>query len=190
MSDVIELSLLRAAILNPVQAFVYADWLEEQGELERAQEVRARTGLVRRTDISPAYDKRPKKEGEKNYGIGAAMLSLAVIGPKGAVAFSLFTQWYLEHVREELIERHLSGGDEFALNTLFRPQGADLGYHSRQPMREGDKPLDKKCPYLGGSPCYYDGSGLAAAALMDRLLVHGIDVVWEDLENRYRSMNW
>jgi len=150
-------------------------------------------------------------------------------GSKGAVQFLVFTQWMLPHVAKEQAERFWlrtlkfqgsrlgEGKKDFLqeLHIFYQPMAADLGYHSRVPMYEGQEPMgsvDYKlsmdeskeglekfqsgrtatdtftpCPYLDGAPCYYDGSGLNAERVLQILIEQGGEAVWKYLEDYYHS---
>jgi hypothetical protein len=129
-------------------------------------------------EILPAFDKR--KEG---YGIHGCDMRMVLKGEKGAVGFTLYTNWMLPHVEKELDAKiheqfpHLS----------CHPLPADLGYHSPTPHYEGQKSMGP-CEYLNGEPCYYDGSGLNAENIYHALLSRGSDGVWEELERCYNGV--
>ena len=44
------------------------------------------------------------------------------------------------------------------------------------------------CPYLDGQACYYDGSGLQAEPVFERLLREGSEGVWLALEEHYQKI--
>lgn len=140
--------------------------------------------LERRVEISPAYDKRDPHP-SKNYGIHGADMRFVLIGPKGAVQFLIFTGWHLPHVQKELDGKVETGRTPAR---LLRPMAADVGYHSRQPMYEGHKPIgDEPCPYLD-APCYYDGSGMRAEEVFDLMVEKGGEAMWEHLEGYYEDI--
>jgi hypothetical protein len=92
---------------------------------------------------------------------------------------------------------------------------ADLGYHSRVPMYEGQEPMGSTnykfdideskeglerfqstqtatgtftpCQYLDGAPCYYDGSGLHAEKVLQMLVEEGGEAVWAYMEACYHE---
>ena len=129
-------------------------------------------------EFNPGYDKRDPNP-NKNYGIHGMQIRFLLKGEKGATQFLLFTDWYPAHTQEEFFYR--------PRGSFYRPQptGADVGYHSPVPQYEGQETIHDACEYLDGSPCYYDGSGLAADALALEFLEHGDKVVWQRLEDRY-----
>lgn len=43
------------------------------------------------------------------------------------------------------------------------------------------------CEWLGGKPCYYDGSGLAAEEYFKTLVAEGSEALWEKLEGYYKE---
>lgn len=132
--------------------------------------------LERRVEFSPAYDKRSDEPG-KNYGIGAVVLRMYVIGPDGAVQFVAHTDWHLPHV-----DAHLRRN--FPQHPRGEVMAADLGYHSKVPQYDGQEVM-KECCDLLGCACYYDGSGLNAEPILDVLLREGSDGVWRELERYY-----
>lgn len=134
--------------------------------------------------LTPAYDKR-HKDPSKNYGIHGVNLLMVLKGEKGAVNFTLYTNWQLPHVTEEML--HDSRQRE-GIELFFMPMPVDLGYHSYTPTYEGQEPITNSCEYLNGKPCYYDGSGLNAQPIYEVLLNEGSDGVWRELENYYNEM--
>lgn len=136
--------------------------------------------LERRIEFTPAHDKR-HKDPYKNYGIHGVSLRFELIGPKGAVQFVLFTNWMLPHVEEELDARL----DREFPHLFCHPMPADLGYHSPVPLYEGQYFM-ADCHLLNGG-CYYDGSGLNAEPVYQRLLKEGGDGIWKALEDYYRE---
>jgi hypothetical protein len=132
--------------------------------------------FTRVIDMSPAFDKRSSVPG-KNYGIHGVDMRMVLKGPKGAVQFLLFTNWFLPHTQRELDEKHSS-------HSCCHPIPADLGYHSLTPMYEDHGSMGA-CEYLGGATCYYDGSGLNAEPIFEILLREGSEGVWKALEAYY-----
>lgn len=127
-------------------------------------------GFTRIVEFSPAFDMRSTAPAE-NYGIGSVKLRMILLGPLGATQFVLLTGWYLPEVQRELLTGH-SG--------LYP---ADLGYHSPRPLYD-DQPIFD-CDLLPGGKCYYDGSGLRAEGVFERLLREGHKGVWKALEEEY-----
>jgi hypothetical protein len=98
---------------------------------------------------------------------------------------------------------------ELSEHTLLQPMAADIGYHSPEPMYEGQQPIchilrepkfDKTtgkitpaiygdpviCPYVDNDiPCYYDGSTLNAEPIYQIFLKKGEEALWRELEKRY-----
>lgn len=65
-------------------------------------------------------------------------------------------------------------------------QAVDVGYHSPRPMYEEHSPMGS-CHLLEGD-CFYDGSGLQAEKLLERVMVNGEivdDLIWVFLEEYY-----
>jgi hypothetical protein len=133
--------------------------------------------------FEPGYDKR-STDPAKNYDIRGMSIRFVLKGERGAVQFLLFTDWYPKEVQEERFFRQR--WDKKARPYFFelQPIAVDLGYHAREPQYEGQEMMTESCELLGG-PCYYDGSGLAADPIRDRLLTEGDKAVWEALEQRY-----
>jgi hypothetical protein len=156
----------------------------------------------RLVEFSPAYDHG--REG----GCHGVELRMVLKGPEGAVQFLLFTNWMLPETREKW-------GPLPSDHPCVRPMPVDLGYHSPKPMYEGQEPMRHIykfpkfptnfetweggepgvygdpviCPYLDGDvPCYYDGSGLNAEPVFERLLREGSDGVWAVLEEYYEQV--
>lgn len=69
---------------------------------------------------------------------------------------------------------------------LFKPMGADVGYHSPVPRYASQKPAETDCKYLG-QPCYYDGSALSGRKLYEFMIEEGIEAMWEKLEEYHRE---
>jgi hypothetical protein len=139
--------------------------------------------LIREITIEPAFDKR-STDPNKNYGIHGCNLRFVLKGPLGAVQFLLMTNWQLPHVTEEFLKRPVQ--DETHLRCFYLPLPADLGYHSPKPTYKGQKSMGP-CEYLDGKPCYYDGSGLNAEPVYERMLKEGSKGVWAELEDYYKS---
>jgi hypothetical protein len=167
------------------------------------------------TTFLPAYDKRDP-DPKKDYGIHSVELRMVLKGPEGAVQFVVLTNWQLPHVAKETERRALLGKlTDSLMGCLFNPLPADLGYHSRKQMYEGQLPMgaekfdfDQKeilkgatgdieiptrvatgtftpCEYVDGGPCYYDGSTLNAGRVFDVLLREGSAGVWRELRKFY-----
>lgn len=128
--------------------------------------------MEKTVSFSPAYD--------ENHSIHGVNLRFLLKGPEGAVQFLLSTNWHLPHIQSEL---------EGRVDHLFcHPLPADLGYHSPVPRYERHEPLTLNCDVLGGGPCYYDGSGLNAEPVYERLLREGSAGVWAALEEYYKEI--
>jgi hypothetical protein len=133
------------------------------------------TEFKREVRFTPAYDLR-SDDPQQNYGIGGVVIWFFLIGDKGAVQYKLGTNWYLPQVQREQKPRSLMS---------IEPRGWDIGYHSPDPMYEGQEQLTESCPLLGDKPCYYDGSSLRADEFVPMFLAGGSDAVWEMLEEYY-----
>lgn len=128
--------------------------------------------LKKSIEFNPAYDRRDPNP-SKNYGIHGVDMRWYLKGESGVVQFVVYTGWHLPHVREELRN----------VPTQHHTMGADVGYHSKTPMYEGQE-ATHECNILNG-PCYYDGSGLHALEMFDRLTEEGGEVVWVRLQKYY-----
>lgn len=153
------------------------------GSIETLELSHAAPKLTRTVTFRAAYDKR-HADPSKNCGIHGVEIRFVVSNEVGAVQFVLYTSWQLPHVTRELMGRHYapSGGDP---HWMERPMPADLGYHSPTPQYEGHTTASESCEYLGGRPCYYDGSSLAAERVFHVLLGEGDVGVWKLLEARH-----
>ena len=140
--------------------------------------------LERIIHFRPAFDKRsPDKS--KDYGIHGMEITFVLKGAEGAVQWKIHTNWQLPHVQREMRAwRH----DYDARFDKIYPEGYDLGYHSRTPHYEGQRPISKtKCDILDGE-CYYDGSGLNAEPLVEPFLREGDAAVWRELTAYYEQV--
>lgn len=133
--------------------------------------------LERIFTLSPGFDKR-NPDPHKNYGIHGCELRFVVRGPKAAVQFVVYTDWFPVNVQNE-------GRSREGFRHI-KPDGADVGYHAYTPQYEGQTPMGE-CQYLG-QPCYYDGSSLRAGEwVQEKLLVGGSDAIWAALEEEYQA---
>ena len=138
--------------------------------------------MTRRIDFSPAFDRR-HDDPKKNYGIHGVEMRWYLIGDKGAVQFVVFTNWMLPEVQTEIDYKPVTSGG--GRHTLHKPMPADVGYHTLEPQYEGQEPYGE-CNLLDGKVCYYDGSGLAAEPMFEKLLRGGHEAVWAEMEKLYR----
>jgi len=138
--------------------------------------------MPRRIEFTAAYDRV-----DEGYGIHGVDMRWLLEGPKGVIQFVVFTNWYLPETQARL-DRKAVGGDLLSLQCLYHPQPADIGYHSPVPIREWqEKPSFEICEYLGGKPCYYDGSSLGAESFFQLLVEKGHKAVWEEMEKYYQE---
>lgn len=128
--------------------------------------------------MRPAFH-RVHDDPKKNYGVGGVYLRMVLRGPLGATQFLLLTDWYLPETLEWWKARGLSRGNR-------GPTPVDKGYHWSTPQYEGQEARD--CDLLPGGKCYYDGSGLNAEGVYQRLLKEGSEGVWRELEEFYHEM--
>lgn len=138
--------------------------------------------MKREIIVTPAFDKRDPNP-SKNYGIHGAELRFVLTGNKGAITFTLFTNWHLPHVDAELRNGTRNKPE---CDFMFQPQGADISYHSYISRFEGQTSMPE-CTYLGGKPCYCDGSSLNAIPISEMLIAEGSEAVWKELERWYNE---
>ncbi|MCB0446396.1 MAG: hypothetical protein KDD03_02600 [Gelidibacter sp.] len=129
-------------------------------------------------ELTPAFDRRDPNP-SKNYGIHGVDLIMVLKGDKGAVNFTLYTNWQLPHVQDELKKKMFQHN-----HFLFEPMPADIGFHSSTPMYNGQSKMEE-CKYMNGKDCYYDGSTLMANEVYQILLQEGSEGVWKELERLY-----
>jgi hypothetical protein len=144
--------------------------------------------LQRTVTFRAAFDKRDDNPA-KNYGIHGVEIRFVVKGPKGATQFLLYTNWQLPHVTAGMLDEQRWLSDPSWAKTLFMPMPADLGYHAYEPQYEGQTRMGQ-CDILDDAPggCFYDGSGLRAEGVFERLLREGDAGVWAALEEEYHAL--
>jgi len=138
--------------------------------------------MSRRIEFTPAFDRV-----DEGYGIHGVNMRWLLEGPKGVIQFVVFTNWHLPETQERL-DRKSARADLATLRALYHPLPADIGYHSYVPLRDWQKePTFEACEYLGGAPCYYDGSSLEAESFFKLLVEKGHEAVWQKMEEYYRE---
>ena len=124
-------------------------------------------------------DCKPRSGG--SHGVHGLEILFISKGEKGAVQFLISTGW-LPRQEEQ----------DNGYFPMFYLEGksylADLGYHSKQPMFEGHTQSTDSCPWCGGEPCYYDGSGLNASLAGYTLVNGGDEALWEFLDGYYNCI--
>lgn len=138
--------------------------------------------LERRTTFIPGFDKR-SDDPKKDYGIHGGKFMFGVVGPLGAVHFVMLSSFYPESAKEHLIKHH--NNDARATLKYYGPDGYDVGYHAHTPQYEDQKISQQECEWLGGQPCYSDGSAIQAGEWTEKFLVLGTDWLWPALEEEY-----
>lgn len=113
-------------------------------------------------------------QGGSGHGRHGMEIRWLLRGPRGGAQFVLYTDW-------------LPGKASSPSVAHMFPMGADVGYHAKRPMYEGQEPLDSECEITGGA-CWYDGSGLRAMELAERFKVDGEQIVWDQLEAVYADL--
>ena len=145
-----------------------------------------KNGFYRILTLTAPFDKRDP-DPSKNYGIHGIDIRFELVKNHRAVQFVMMTPIHLPEVWEELksnIKEKIRNGEHAYIPQLM---GADVGYHSPEPIYEGQEPLTEDCTLTGGI-CYYDGSGLRAEEWKDIWLREGTDKIWEMLEEEWRSI--
>lgn len=127
-------------------------------------------------EVQPAFDRLAE-----GYGIGSCRIRFVLKGPKGAVQFLIGTDWYVPSARE-----HLANFPTSRLDLQRKPDGWDVGYHSPEPMYEGQGAM--KCELMPGGECYYDGSSLRADEWVENFVAGGTSWLWPKLEEEYHSL--
>lgn len=141
-------------------------------------ETKDENGFTRSVWFRPAYNKMP------TYGIHNMEIQFAIVGPTGAVSFTVHnTGWYTESARAHLKRCHESMGRYKSIEEESMPWMASIDYHAYSPQYEGQNSING-CKFLGGRPCYCDGTGLAEDT-MEKFVCEGEDVVWEKLQEWY-----
>jgi len=132
--------------------------------------------IEKKIEFDPAFDRRDS-DPKKNYGIHGVNIRF-LYGDKevGYVQFVIYTNWMLKSCRKKW--------DDYVQALHLLPMSADLGYHSKVPMYEGQTPMPK-CNLL--DTCYYDGSTLDAEPVFEVLVEQGLEALWKKLEEYYNE---
>lgn len=134
------------------------------------------TKLKRKIDMFPSYDERENPKG--NYGIGAVKIRFALIGEKGAVTFSLYTDWFIESARQ-----HLKKFNHISEN---KPNVMDFSWHFFQEKEDCDMQFNE-CDLSPTKKCWFNSSGIYGKKYLEGFLSGGSDYVWECLEKEYKE---
>lgn len=140
--------------------------------------------LQRHTVFTPGFDRR-NPDPSKDYGISGGKFIFVVSGPLGAVHFVLGMNLYPASAIDHLVRHHNNNAS--ALMGTFGPMGFDVGYHSPVPRYDDQSVSSDACEWLGGRPCYSDGSGLRADEWKNKFLDGGTEWLWPALEQEYRD---
>jgi len=144
------------------------------------------TEFTKLIEFAPAFDKR-NLDPRKDFGIHGAEAHFCLRGPAGAVTFTLYTGWHLPEVVGRGDGVGL-GGWHYGKALIERghyPMPAQVSYHS--PVKRNDYETgSEKCEWLGGVPCYGDGTFLADDAF-EVLIREGTEGLWKFLESRYEG---
>lgn len=124
----------------------------------------------------------PKSGG--SHGVHGLTMRFTSKGEKGAVQFVLYTGWLPQYAKPDTINSLYV--KEWGAGTSCMP--ADLGYHSKVPMYDGQDVTQDYCTYCDGAPCYCDGSGLNSIDAMYTLVNGGDKALWSFLDNYYQHI--
>ena len=130
-------------------------------------------------EVEPAFDKR-HSDPNKNYGIHGVTLRFLLRKPDAVMQFVVYSGWHLKHVRNE----GTVTVEKYPFTYWQEPMAADIGYHAKKPLYDGQLSMDG-CERLDGDPCFYDGSTLNAEPVLEAFIEKGFDGVWEALEESY-----
>lgn len=142
--------------------------------------------LEKQINFEPGYDYIygiPRKD--PRYGRHGMSIRFVLKGTKGAVQFLMYTNW-LPMVKKDKWEYEPTYKGMGGVADMF-PMAVDIGYHSPRRMWKGQMPMKRKCEYLAGGKCYYDGSGLNAGGYMATLINKGEEALWKKMEKYYRE---
>lgn len=120
----------------------------------------------REIEMTAGWDMKP------NYGQHGLEMRFIVRGSRGAVVFTIFTDWMPSGPVGMVIDG----------KPIF-PMAADLGYHALEPQYDGQK-KQRDCKYIG-TDCYYDGSSLNGEPFLKALLNGGSEPVFDMLDGYY-----
>lgn len=148
--------------------------------------------MERIVHFKPGFDKRNPGNPSQDYGISGGSFLFVVKGPRGAVHFSLGTNFYPLTAEKHLVRCYTDGrmgrfgpdGVE-GIAESYRARGFDVGYHAHEPQYEGQSHSKDECEWLDGKPCYSDGSALRADEWAKQFLEGGTEWLWPALEREY-----
>jgi uncharacterized protein (TIGR02996 family) len=170
-----ELSLLHAAVTDPVARLAYADFLEEHGQARSAATIRKEVGFVRKVEFVPAWDRR--RESRNNYGQHCMELKMILIGPSGAVGLLIYTGWLLDLTEE----------GQFSQRAVSPPMAVGMGYHSRISLGKSDESRSEDaCEYIGGGVHCFNGEiGHGRNFGLNLLIREGDEAFWKWMQEVY-----
>lgn len=171
MSDHDLRSLLRAAVAGDPEAVRRLD--VALARLDPAPD--------RETVWHPAYDHRPKKPGDPNYGIHGVEIWFIARVPGGGAWLTVFTGWDLESVRQERNqERSASLVGAMTYYDTRMATAADITVCSARKIEGSSESPD--CRVTRGS-CWQAFTGaLVAQPHFERLISEGPEAMWQGLE--------
>lgn len=114
-----------------------------------------------------------------SHGKRGLGIEFSVKGEQGAVSFLLYTGWFPQQIPEKTKGNSVV---DWSKSTVLP---VDLGYHSKIPQYNWQKPSSQSCELCDNQVCFSDGSTINANDAM-LALVNGGDVkLWEFLESYY-----
>lgn len=143
----------------------------------RAREALAQVQFEKKVYVRPAYDLRSPIP-SKNYGIHACEINFILHGPKDAVYFLIYTDWFLPHVQQELQIKNWN-------RDQIKPEGYHVGYHSPIPLQKYDS--EQECDILPEGKCYSSSEYTTAATWIPEFLAGGTEWLWPQLETYYNK---
>lgn len=135
-------------------------------------------GFMQRVSFTPSRNWL-RSAAARNYGIIGTKIIFALIGPKGAVTWTLSPNWYIKSCRE-----HLSRFDR-KYDPFLQPEAHDLSYHGYAPQYEDQ--TCRECDLLSGGKCFSDDTSLRAKELVEGFLAGGDKWLWSKLREVYES---
>lgn len=125
-------------------------------------------GVTFQVEFDPAWDKRAE---DPNLGQHFAQFRFAIIGPRGAVEWTLFTGWTVESALQGPV-----------MAVAHSPIPAVYGAHTRV---TADTPGARACHLVGH--CLDDGGSFRSDHLYKALVIEGYDGVAQLLLKTYRG---
>ena len=144
--------------------------------------------FTREIKIYPGYDHRDDPDGQR--GAHGCDLVLILRGEAGAIAAQISTGWMAQPLEGgfrpggEQRRRRKPGLDYGGWDNY--PSGSYVGAHCTQPRQYNERRSDE-CEWLGGVPCYGDGSYTASDKVLHLLVTGGDGAAFKHLEHLYHE---